>query len=133
MQRNGSQAGSHSAGPGRGRVVPHREALGAGENLAGVFRHLTLDTVPEDAPALLRDFLTAAEQMPQIDGAPADAERLRRGEEVFMSHAACSTMVLLMKSVPSGYAAPHLAKILLISFNKSWTSYPTPRVPNSPK
>lgn len=69
------------------------------------------DTLPADAPPAFRDFLAATHQLP----AHADKERLKRGEEIFMTHAFPIALVLLAKSLPAGYAAPNLTKILCLS------------------
>ncbi len=51
------------------------------------------------------------------DGLPPgiDLVRIRRGEDVFRDHVFEGAIVLLMRSLPEGYAAPNLAIILNIS------------------
>jgi len=79
-----------------------------------LFRMLNANDVPlpRNGPEPLKTFLTQSCRVPLIDGKAVDRERLKRGERVFMTHAFPSALVLLTKSLPEGYAAPNLAKIL---------------------
>lgn len=44
-----------------------------------------------------------------------DLKRIHHGEEVFLDHMPSAALILLAKSLPEGYAAPRLSKILSIS------------------
>lgn len=66
---------------------------------------------PAGAPAVLQAFFAATGALP----AGLDQERIRHGEETFMRHAFPAALVLLAKSLPTGYAAPNLALILTLS------------------
>lgn len=83
----------------------------------GLFQFLSANdvAVPDSAPAPLRDFFARALAVPRPDGAPPDFARLRAGEQAFQSHACCGALVLLANSLPAGYAAPNLSKILVQS------------------
>ena len=70
------------------------------------------------------DDLPPSRQFPHLkkffrmtDGLPPgiDLDRIRRGEDIFRAHVFESAIVLLMRSLPEGYAAPNLAIILNIS------------------
>lgn len=67
--------------------------------------------LPADAPKPLADFFAATRELPP----GTDAARIRRGEQVFTTHAFVVAVVLMTKSLPAGYAAPNLTKILAIS------------------
>ena len=75
----------------------------------------TMDTNDDLPPS--RQFPLLAEFFRMTDGLPpgVDLDRIRRGEEVFRGHVFECAIVLLMKSLPEGYAAPNLAIILNIS------------------
>lgn len=67
--------------------------------------------VPEDAPAAYRAFVTATDPpLPDLD-----EEQLERGGAVFLRHGLSMAVVLLLSSLPNGYAAPCLGRILTIS------------------
>lgn len=78
-----------------------------------VFRTMSAndDPLPADAPAAIAEFFATTHALP----AGADLPRIRRGEDVFMTHAFPAALVLLTRSLPAGYAAPNLAKVLLVS------------------
>jgi hypothetical protein len=67
--------------------------------------------VPAAAPPELVDFLAATRALP----AHTDRDRIKRGEELFMTHAFVAALVLLTKSLPAGYAAPNLTQVLHVS------------------
>lgn len=71
--------------------------------------------MPADMPAPLLVFFHATHELPSIDGAPIDRDRLSRGEKVYCTHAFPAALILLAASVPQGYAAPNLTRILMIS------------------
>ena len=79
--------------------------------------------VSHDIPKALYLFLDSAMKMPLVDALPIDGERLKRGQRVFMTHALPAAMVLLLKSLPEGYAAPNLSKVLGLSENLSQRPY----------
>lgn len=95
------------------------------EDFSGLFKILNSNdaSIPEDAPQPLRRFFGETTQLPTIDGAPVDAARVTRGESVFMSHAFPAAMVLLVKALPEGYAAPPLSNVLRLSDNLSKRPY----------
>lgn len=67
--------------------------------------------LPPDAPRPLKEFFADTSELPP----GVDHARLQRGEQVFMTHAFPAVLVLLTKSLPSGYAAPNLTLILNLS------------------
>ena len=74
-----------------------------------------MDSNDEIPPS--RHFPILADFFRRTNGLPpgTDLERIRRGEDVFRDHVFESAIVLLMRSLPEGYAAPNLAIILNIS------------------
>jgi len=67
--------------------------------------------LPADAPAPLRDFIAATEApLPDLD-----FDRLQRGGDVFLRHGFSAAIVLLLDSLPQGYSAPCLSRLLTIS------------------
>jgi hypothetical protein len=83
-------------------------------NINKLFRLLDANDIPlpSDGPEPLKTFLKQSSGVPLVDGRTVDRERLKRGQRVFMTHAFPCALVLLTKSLPEGYAAPNLAKIL---------------------
>jgi len=78
-------------------------------------RHL-----PADAPKPLQDFFDQTYKFCGNCGAPelpswVDRDRVIRGQKAFMLHSFESVLVMLFKSLPEGYAAPSMAKILNMS------------------
>jgi hypothetical protein len=69
------------------------------------------DPIPDDAPAPLKAFLAATNELPP----GVDLGRLQRGGQVFLRHAFSATLVFLGSSLPRGYAAPCLCEVLSIS------------------
>jgi hypothetical protein len=78
-----------------------------------IFRTLRADDtpIPDDAPAPFREFAAATRELPP----GVDRGRLAHGGEVFLDHAFSASVVMLASSLPRGYAAPCLCKILSIS------------------
>ena len=67
--------------------------------------------IPDDAPAPFRAFVNATRTpLPDLDG-----DRLDRGGAVFLRHGFSSAVVLLLASLPAGYSAPCLSRILTVS------------------
>jgi hypothetical protein len=87
------------------------------ESFRGLFQFLNSNDakVPDTAPDALKTFFATALRVPAPDGKALDYERLRAGEQVFQSHACCGALVLLANSLPAGYAAPNLSKVLVLS------------------
>lgn len=83
--------------------------------ISQVFRSFAADEaeLPADAPAELRDFVADTQALP----VSLDPVRAARGAEVMLDHATLVALVLLLKSLPSGYAAPRLATILHFTGN----------------
>ena len=81
--------------------------------IATLFREMDSndDLPPSHHFPLLTDFFRQTNELPP----GTDLARIRRGEDVFCEHIFESAIVLLMRSLPEGYAAPNLAKILSIS------------------
>lgn len=67
--------------------------------------------IPPDAPAPFRAFV-AATRTPLPD---LDLDRLDRGGAVFLRHGFSAAVVLLLSSLPQGYAAPSMTNILTVS------------------
>ena len=78
-----------------------------------IFRNLRSDDQPllESAPKVLRDFIHQTGELPP----DIDRPRLDRASEVFLRHALTGCLVMLASSLPSGYSAPRLTHILMIS------------------
>jgi hypothetical protein len=68
------------------------------------------DQLPADAPAAFKDFVAATRELP--DG--VDRERLARLDALLPYGPACC-LVMLASSLPQGYSAPRLSRILTIS------------------
>lgn len=83
--------------------------------ISQVFRSFAADEreLPADAPAELRQFIADTQALPPS----LDAPRAQRGAQVMLDHALLVALVLLLKSLPSGYAAPRLATILHFTGN----------------
>ena len=81
------------------------------------------EPLPENMPPQLSEFFDKAIRLPKVGGVEVDKARLIRGEKVFMTHAFPSAMVLLAKSLPEGYAALNLSRILVLSGNLSHHPY----------
>jgi hypothetical protein len=85
------------------------------EAVSRSFKLLTSDhqPLPDDAPEPYREFMAAtAEPPPGID-----LERLNRGAEAFRRHTFPACVTLLAASLPSGYSAPCLSRVLTVSDN----------------
>ncbi len=76
--------------------------------------------LPSDAPKPLRDFFDQTYHFCDRCGAPelpswVDRDRIIRGQQAFMESSLPAVLVMLCKSLPEGYAAPSMAKILNMS------------------
>lgn len=76
--------------------------------------------LPADAPAPLRDFFEQTYHFCDRCGSPelpawVDRDRIIRGQRMFMESSLPAVLVMLCKSLPEGYAAPSMAKILNMS------------------
>ena len=91
----------------------------AKQDFAGLFDSLNAndEPLPADMNPVLRAFFDKAVRLPQMDGQDVDRAQLTRGEKVFMTHAFPSALVLLVKSLPEGYSAPRLSRVLALSGN----------------
>ena len=80
-----------------------------------IFQTLRSDhqPLPADAPAPFVEFMEATAEPP----AGLDVERLNRGVEVFQHFVFPAAVTLLASSLPSGYSAPNLSRILTVSNN----------------
>ncbi len=76
--------------------------------------------VPDSAPAALREFFAETYRFCDRCGTPelpawVDRDRIIRGQQTFMERSLPAVLVMLCKSLPEGYAAPSMAKILNMS------------------
>jgi hypothetical protein len=65
------------------------------------------------APEPLRRFIEATSELP----AETDLQRIEKGDDLFLGNATLVALGLLTRSLPAGYAAPRLAKILHLTGN----------------
>jgi hypothetical protein len=88
-----------------------------GPDFREVFRHMNSDggPLPENLPTALKDFFEDTKLPLRIDGQSIDHARIERGSAVFLRHSLASALILLVKSLPSGYSAPNLTLILSLS------------------
>jgi hypothetical protein len=94
-------------------AVAELEATQGVEAVNRIFRTLRVDEgeIPADAPEPFLRFCAATNvELPGID-----VEQLDRGGAVFFRHCFSCATVLLLSSLPNGYAAPCLTRILTIS------------------
>jgi hypothetical protein len=91
------------------RMMEEREVRAVNE----IFKTLRADDapIPADAPAPFLEFVEATRTLPSW----ADRSRLARGGDVFLKHSSSAAVVMLASSLPRGYAAPCLCRILSIS------------------
>lgn len=80
-----------------------------------IFKQLRTDdaSLPGNAPTALIEFFQKTGDLPTH----ANMSRINRGEIAFMTHAVPAALAMLAKSLPEGYAAPCLTKILALSGN----------------
>ena len=95
------------------------------DDFRDLFRRLDRNdvTIPGDVPAPLSRYLENARMLPRLDGVPLDLARIERGQTVFMTHLFPAVAVLLMKSLPEGYAAPNLSVVLNATGNLERRTY----------
>jgi len=79
--------------------------------------------LPQNIPTPLKRFIEQTARLPTINQQPVDLFRITRGQKAFMTHALPSALVLLTKSLPEGYAAPNLSKVLCLSDNLTKRPY----------
>ena len=82
-------------------------------DMAAIFRHSDRNTkiFPADLPVPLRAYFESTGGL----AAGVDLARIAHGEDTFQVHALPVALVLLARSLPEGYAAPNLARILSLS------------------
>lgn len=78
---------------------------------------------PEDLPGPMADFFTETEAVHTEMLPSMDEEKMRRGKELFHRYTAQACLVMLASSLPNGYAAPCLAKVLTVSDDLSHHPY----------
>ncbi|MDA8016457.1 MAG: DUF2236 domain-containing protein [Thermoanaerobaculia bacterium] len=78
---------------------------------------------PEDLPGPMADFFEDTEAVHREMLPGIDEERMRRGKEFFHRYAAQSCLVMLASSLPNGYAAPCLSRVLTVSDDLSHHPY----------
>ncbi len=76
--------------------------------------------VPSEAPPALKEFFEQTYRFCDHCGSPelpawVDRDRIIRGQQSFMERSLPAVLVMLCKSLPEGYAAPSMAKILNLS------------------
>ncbi len=76
--------------------------------------------LPLDAPAPLKEFFDQTYRFCNSCGTPelpawVDRDRILRGQQAFMTRSLPAVLVMLCKSLPEGYAAPAMAKVLNLS------------------
>lgn len=78
-----------------------------------LFQHMrgNADPLPEEAAAPFAAYFTETRALPEW----VDLERVARGEAAYFQHALPVALILLAKSLPEGYSAPTLTRILHIS------------------
>lgn len=100
-----------------------RQAVSAQDvqRINAIFRSFAADDagVPADAPAEFLAFVQATRHLP----AGIDLARVARGAQVMLCHATLCALALLLKSLPSGYAAPRLSAVLHMSGNLEQRPY----------
>lgn len=69
--------------------------------------------LPEESPEPFREFMAATCEVPP----GFDPVRLERGAAVFRAHIFPATVILLASSLPRGYSAPCLSRVLTVSNN----------------
>ena len=117
LRRQGDNAADHC-------FAELREVLRE-EDFSQLFQMLYRNdvTLPEGVQEPLQKFLISTMKMPLVDARSIDSERLKRGQRVFMTNAFPAALVLLVKSLPEGYAAPSLSKVLTVSNNLTQRPY----------
>lgn len=94
-------------------TVAQLEASGGRAAVNEIFKYLHADEreIPAGAPPAFLAFCAATKApLPDLDLA-----RLDRGGAVFLRHSFSCAVVLLLSSLPNGYAAPCLSRILTVS------------------
>lgn len=93
------------------------EAVWKGDvpRISAVFRSFSAEdsTIAADAPAEFLAFVQRTRGLPP----GIDCERVARGGRVMLENASMCALVLLLKSLPSGYASPRLSTVLHMTHN----------------
>ncbi|MDB5898746.1 MAG: hypothetical protein JWP22_2547 [Ramlibacter sp.] len=69
--------------------------------------------IPADAPVEFIEFVQRTRGLPE----GIDPLRAARGAQVMLEHATLCALALLLKSLPAGYAAPRLSRVLHMTHN----------------
>lgn len=90
-----------------------------------VFRRIDRNDalIPGDVPESLARYLEQTRVLPRLDGGPLNMARIERGQAVFMTRLFPACAVLLLKSLPEGYAAPNLSRVLAKTGNLERRTY----------
>lgn len=78
---------------------------------------------PEDIPASMARFFADTDAIHHRMLAGVDVARMRRGKELFHRHTAQACLVMLAASLPAGYSAPCLTRVLTVSDDLSHHPY----------
>ena len=105
----------HTGDPLADATLARAAETGEVGRINAIFRSFAADEaqVPPDAPAAFLEFVRATNALPP----GVDRERVLRGAQVLLGHATLVALALLLKSLPAGYAAPRLSRVLHLSGN----------------
>ena len=95
------------------------------QDFRDLFRQLGRNDTPMPlaVPEAMVRYVERARALPRMDGRAVDLDRIGRGQRVFMTNLFPAAMVLLMKSLPEGYAAPNLSLVLNATGNLERRTY----------
>lgn len=102
-------------------LIQELAASGGIEAARAVFKRFaaTDAQLPLDAPAPLREFINGTGDLP----AGLDVARAEEGAHVLLENAFLTAFILLAKTLPEGYAAPPLSRILHFTHNIEFHPY----------
>lgn len=106
---------SHSGDPLADATLEHAAWQSNVTGMSAVFRSLAADdaAMVSDTPPELLDFLARTRELPP----GIDCARVARGAHVMLELGTLCALVLLLKSLPSGYASPRLSTVLHMTQN----------------
>ncbi len=115
LRKYGDEPADRCAAALKASGVPSQVTRRVLAQMKGNSRHL-----PDDAPAPLKEFFEQTYGFCAGCGTPSlpawvDRDRILRGQQAFMTRSLPSVLVMLCKSLPEGYAAPAMAKVLNLS------------------